>query len=550
MWWPAGWIGIRARSGSTDFAAARSGWLERDIGMIENRELSMDDYLAMLRRRLKVILIPALLAVLAGFLISFAFAPRYTSQSLILVETQKVPEGYVQPVVTQDITQRIATMQQQVLSTKQLQPMVERLGLAKGRSVEEAVDEIREEIRKNPLIESVSPDVTSGKPHRPGQNDIPGFYVNFTASNPQEAQQVCTELTSMLLAENLKTREQTAQSTTDFLVRQVDLAKHDLDSQDGKLAGFKKQYMGQLPGDEDNNIKLLAGLNSQLDAYTQALNRAEQDRAYAQSLLSQQLAAWSSSQTSMNPENLQKQLGELQSQLITLQARYTDDHPDVVKTKNDIAEVKRKLNEMNSAGAAGTENTEKGSASEPAEIKQLRLQIHQYDQSIAQATREQKLLQDQIHTYQGRLSLSPGVEEQYKALMRDYETAQKFYNDLLAKKNESEMQTDMERRQQGEQMSLLNPANLPDTPSFPNRLLFAGGGLAAGLSFGLGLAIWLEVRDKSIRDERDVLAALEMPMLVSVPWIEETSQRSGNGQPRSDSKAPLENKRETVEVKS
>jgi len=519
--------------------------------MIENRELSMDDYLAMLHRRLKVILMPTLLAPLAGFLISFAFASRYTSQSLILVETQKVPEGYVQPVVTEDITQRIATMQQQVLSQKQLQPMVERLGLAKGKSVEEAIEDIREEVRKNPLIEWVSPDVAAAKQHRPGQNDIPGFYVNYTASNPQEAQQVCTELTSMLLAENLKTREQVAQSTTDFLARQVDLAKHDLDNLDSKLAAFKKQYMGQLPGDEDNTVKLLAGLNSQLDAYTQGLNRAEQDRAYAQSLLSQQLAAWSSSQTSMNPENLQKQLAELQSQLITLQARYTDDHPDVVKTKNDIAEVKRKLNEMNSASTPGAENTDKGSASEPAEIKQLRLQIHQYDQSIAQAAREQKLLQDQIHTYQGRLSLSPGVEEQYKALMRDYETAQKFYNDLLAKKNESEMQTDMERRQQGEQMSLLNPANPPDSPSFPNRLLFAGGGLAAGLTFGVGLAIWLEMRDKSIRDEQDVLAALEMPTLVSVPWIGQgASERSGYGRSRRDSKGSLEDKREAVEVKS
>ena len=513
-----------------------------------NRELSMDDYLAILRRQRKILLIPLLLAPLAGFLISFAFPPKYTSQSLILVETQKVPEGYVQPVVTQDINQRIATMQQQVLSEKQLQPMVERLGLAKGKSVPQAVDEVREEIRKNPLIEPVSPDVAASRPHRPGQSDIPGFYVNYTASNPQEAQQVCTELTSMLLAENLKTREQVAQSTTDFLARQVELAKHDLDNQDGRLAAFKKQYLGQLPGDEDNNMKLLAGLNSQLDAYTQALNRAEQDRAYAQSLLSQQLAAWSSSQTSMNPENLQKQLAELQSQLITLQARYTDDHPDVVKAKNDIAELKRKLNEMNSASAAGAQNTDKGSASEPAEIKQLRLQIHQYDQAIAQSTREQKLLQDQIHTYQGRLSLSPGVEEQYKALMRDYETAQKFYNDLLAKKNESEMQTDMERRQQGEQMSLLNPATLPDAPSFPNRLLFAGGGLAAGLTLGFGLALWLEVRDKSIRDERDVLAALEMPTLVSVPWIDEQAL-SGNGY-SSPSSSKREDKREAVEVRN
>ena len=99
--------------------------------MIENRELTMDDYLAMVKRRLKVILIPALLAPLAGFLVSYAFSPKYTSQSLVLVEGQKVPDNYVQPVVTADFTQRLATMQQQVLAGNRLRPMVERLGIAK-----------------------------------------------------------------------------------------------------------------------------------------------------------------------------------------------------------------------------------------------------------------------------------------------------------------------------------------------------------------------------------------------------------------------------------
>src|SRR5579872_5924397 len=110
--------------------------------MIENRELTMDDYLAMLRRRMKVILIPALIAPIAGFLISYAFPPKYTSQSLVLIEEQKVPEGYVKPVVTEDITQRIATMQQQVLSRNRLQPMLEKLQI-KGRNVDDLIDDIR-----------------------------------------------------------------------------------------------------------------------------------------------------------------------------------------------------------------------------------------------------------------------------------------------------------------------------------------------------------------------------------------------------------------------
>src|SRR5436309_14607592 len=115
-------------------------------GMIENRELSMDDYLAMLRRRLKVILIPALLAPLAGFLISFAFPPKYTSQSLISVVEQKVPEGYVKPVVTEDVGQRIATTEHEVLSRNRLQPRIDSFGLAIRTSVDEAVDEIRSNI--------------------------------------------------------------------------------------------------------------------------------------------------------------------------------------------------------------------------------------------------------------------------------------------------------------------------------------------------------------------------------------------------------------------
>ena len=110
-----------------------------------------------------------------------------------------------------------------------------------------------------------------------------------------------------------------------------------LDDMDAKLAEFKKQHSGQLPTDQDANLKMLMTLTQQQDAFTQKENIAQQDKAYNQSQLSQQLAAWKSTQLSTNPETLQKQLSELQSQLISLRARYTDDHPDVVKTKADIA---------------------------------------------------------------------------------------------------------------------------------------------------------------------------------------------------------------------
>ena len=510
--------------------------------MTETRELTMDDYAAMMRRRLKVILIPALLAPLVGFAISFAFSPKYTSQSTILVEGQKVPEGYVAPVVTQDLSNRIATLQQRTLSAERLRPVIENLKLAQGNAVEGKIDEIRDNVHIDPVqAVSISP---NGGPRRT-EGEVPGFLLKYTAANAREAQAVCAGLSDIMIRENLKDRGDAAQNTTDFLSRQVDEDKRKLDEQDSKLADFKKRFMGQLPGDAENNMKYLMGLNSQLDANTQTLNRAQQDKAYAESMLATQLAAWQSSQNESNPQTLQQQLSSLQSQLVTLQSRYTDDYPEVVKTKRDIAEVQRQLSQINNAPAPTNTGNEKGNLQEPPEIRQLRLQIHQLQNQITTSTRDQQKIQESIKVFQGRVALSPAVEEQYKQLTRDNETMQKLYDDDLAKKRSSEKQTAMELEQQGEQMRVLNPADLPASPSFPNRFLFAGGGLVGGLAIGVGLAFWLEFRDQSVRTEQDVLAILELPVLSQVPWVGvETEEKNGSGK----KKRSKEEKTETVEV--
>ncbi len=507
---------------------------------MENRELTMDDYLAMVKRRLKVILIPALLAPIAGFLVSYAFPPKYSSQSLVLVEGQKVPDAYVTPVITSDFTQRLATMQQQVLAGNRLRPMIERLGIAKPGEEGAIIQEIRTNMSVQPVITDLSASSSApassssgkkGKSKKATGTSVPGFYVKYISSTPRRAQQICSELTGLLVEENLRTRAGVAQGTTDFLGRQVDDAKRDLDDQDGKLADFKRKYMGQLPGDSENNLRILMTANSQLDANTQTLNRAQQDKAYTESLLAQQLAAWKSQGSSNSPQTMEQQLNTLEAQLMQLQARYTDDHPDVIKTKADIAEVKKRLAEANQAASSATATTQKASASEPPEIRQLRLQVHQYENVITQATADQKRLQSQIQLYESRTAMSPAIEEQYKALTRDYDNAQSHYRDLLTKKNSSELASDMESQQEGELMHVLDPAGLPSDPTFPNRLYFAGGGLGAGLALGIGVAIWLELRDRSIRTEKDAAAAMDLPLLVSVPWVsdEDPVSLTGNG---------------------
>ena len=526
-----GWTGRHGRFGWIDFKALSLG---SEAGMdtkkmIQNRELNMDDYLAMFRRRARSILIPALFGPLLAYL---AFLPvkkfygKYTSQSVVLIESQKVPENMVQPVVSDDLTARIGMLRALATSDSEMHPVLQ--NLFPGKSSQE-IDAILEDMRSQPqLLGAPFSDlsqITGGSTRRrPGQQESPGFMVSYMSSNPRDAQRVCEALTSKIVQKNLEFIQASAKGTVDVLTQGLDDAKRRLDDMDAKLAEFKRQHSGQLPTDQDSNLKMLMALTQQQDAFNQKQNIAQQDKAYNESQLAQQLAAWKSTQSSTNPETLQKQLSDLQSQMISLRARYTDDYPDVVKTKADIAELKSRLAEINKASASATETDSKGSAMEPIEVRQIRQQLHKDDEEIALANREIKRLQSAVGQYESHLSLSPAVEEQYKALTRDYENAAKTYQDLLTKKATADLTAHMTNQAQGERMTEIQPASFPDAPSFPNLLMFIGGGLAAGLALGAGIAMWLELRDSSIRTEADAEAALELPMLVAVPWVGPASE--------------------------
>jgi uncharacterized protein involved in exopolysaccharide biosynthesis len=148
---------------------------------------------------------------------------------------------------------------------------------------------------------------------------------------------------------------------------------------------------------------------------------------------------------------------------------------------------------------------------------------------MAKATREQKQLGQMISVYQSRLTLSPKVEEEYKQLTRDNETASKIYDSLLLKKSDSEIQTGLEYREEGEQMRLLDAATLPGSPSFPVPWKFAFYGLGAGLGVGIGIALWLELRHRAVRNEVELPARLERPTLTPIPMSSPLPIEEQNG---------------------
>lgn len=473
------------------------------------REWSFDDYLAMIRGRWLLILVFAILGSGLSYGVSKFLPNRYQSQSQVLIQKPIVSTNFVKPVVDSDINERLTVMRQEFLSPPRLEPLIHQFGLY-PQEVKNTT-ELRNDIDIIPI-------------RAPGDDSAPvtGFFVRVTMETPQAAQDVCAAVTAMFVQESARQRQEQLDKTTKFLGQQIADAKAQLDAEDTKLAAFQGRHIGFLPDEEQTNVNVLGGLNAELEATTQALIHAQQDKTLAESMLAQQIAARRASQTGQNPDTFGEQLAALQTKLAELKSTYTDNYPDVINTKIQIEALKKKIAE--SDAKIGTPDATANPSIEPAQFTQLRAQIRVDEQTIAQKTKQQEQIQQQLKAYQERVQSSPTVAQEYKLLTRDHQTALEMYNDLLKKRADSAMATDLDTRQEGEQFDVLSAANLPSEPASPNRPLFALGGFGGGLALGIGLTVLLEMRDTSVRSERDVELLVQFPVLAVVPELKHASR--------------------------
>ena len=492
--------------------------------MLGHRTLKLEDYVSILKRRGWMILIPVIILPIVAFAATFLVAPQYLSQTLVIIEGQKVPDNYVKPVISSDLDSRLASMKEQILSRSSIQPIIERYNLYSGKSMsmDDRIDLARRSIEIKPIASEIA--------HSSG---LPGFFVSFKAGDAHTAQLVCGDITSLFLGENLRSREASAQGTTDFLKSQLADAKRNLDEHDAKLANFQRQYIGRLPGEEQPNVNMLTSLNTQLDAATQALSRMEQDKAYEEAMLAQQSQSFQSSSTAGlsqpgTPQTRELELQSLLSQEADLTSHYTADYPDVIAVKRKVADLRREIARTPTVTGAQV-SVAFPNRNDSMAVQQLRAQIHSADIGIQAKRKDQAQIQSQIGMYQSRIQSSPLVEQEYKELTRDYQTAQTFYDDLLTKMNQSKMATDLEKRQQGEQFRVMDEPNLPDAPFSPKRSVFVMGGLVGGFALGLLTVGLFEYSDTSLRNERDVWAFTKLPTLGVIAFSDVISDVAPQG---------------------
>lgn len=480
--------------------------------MIRNGEISMFEVKRILRKYWWILPLTLVSGGALGLGATMVLPKKFTSQSRVQVHEQSVSPDLVKPVLTEATNARLVSMQEAILSRTQLQAIIEKLGLYASDRGSAQMEDLVMRLRK--AIEVTPPETTLGVQSR----QLPGFYINVTFENPETAQRICSEITTKFMEQNAKYMNDKTTQAAEFLAGQADDAKRNLDETDAKLAEFKKKYMGSLPDQQQANLGQLQTLNSLLEANNQGISRAQQDKAMNESLLAAQVATWKATRSGeASAETLDQQLTTLQEQLTTLQARYTAEHPDVIKVKNQIEQLKKQMTDSPKSAATASAAADK---LEPPQIQQLRAKIKQDDLSIADLSKRQSQIQSQIGLLQSRLQLSPAVEQQFKELTRSYQSASDSYNELLKRLEQAKIAKDFTHEQQGEQFSMEDAPSLPMAPSFPKKPIFAGGGLAGGLALGFAVLYLLAALDSSMHSERDVEVCLKLPVLALVPSVD------------------------------
>jgi succinoglycan biosynthesis transport protein ExoP len=488
--------------------------------------LNLQQYVDVIRRRHMYFLIPFFLGWLVVWSVSWVLPPRYKSGTLILVEQPSMPKDYVTPNVSDDLQARVQSITQQILSRTRLLHIIDELKLYSQNKGSATPDELVEQMRKDIEIELV---------HDESKRTVTAFNIYYSARDPHVAQQVTSELSSLFISENLEQRQQESEDTTKFLEQQLETARQALAEQEEKVREYKDKHLGDLPSQLASNLQILTGLQSQLQTEEDALNADRQQNAYLQSMLEQSRSvqrAPKSDGTSapVGIPALDQQLDKLKAQLADLLSHYTDRHPDVRKVKDEIARVEKMrdqalVDQKTAAATTSASGNPPASTSydldsrEGAAAMQLQGQLKANQIDMATKERDVAALKAKIDDYQGRLNQEPVTEQQFADLTRGYEQSKANYDDLLKKKNSSQMATSMELLQQGEHFQMIDPPSLPLKPDFPNRLKFCGIGLGIGIALGGALAGGTEYLDDRLHNEKALKDLLPVSVIAEIPPI-------------------------------
>ena len=473
-----------------------------DFEADESAALQLEDIIEILERWKWWIVVCALLGAALGVGLCFVLPPKYESTTMILVEPQKIPEDFVRSTVNQKVDYQVNSLRKRVTGFTSLNQLIENLGVSRfdpdGTRTREAL--------MNQIRGSLSIKIDQGR------NSAPVFEIKYVSADPELAAEVARAVAELFISENIKDRTQQAESTSEFLDRELDRIRDEVSEQEKQLGICRAERMGSLPEQLDTNLRALDRLSFELTNNLEAQAAVSQRIALLRRQADGTVAGVPGTSA---PSNLTEALADVRQRLFDAERVYTHEHPNVQHLKAQIERLETEIAEAPPAerGRSGPLVTDLRAIALLRELETARLDLS------ARKRREERI-HSEIEALQAKVDDTPIHEQELRNMTRDYANLTATYHTLLSKKYEAAISRNLEHAQKGQQFKLLRPARVPATPSWPDPLILLPAGGVLGLAVVLALIVIAEIRHPAFRSVGRLTRVIGLPVFASIPRID------------------------------
>jgi polysaccharide chain length determinant protein (PEP-CTERM system associated) len=477
------------------------------------------DYLAILVRRKWWVILPFLFLLLPLVFLIHQLPDVYISEAAILVEPREVPNDFVRNLVSTSPEQRLAAIQQEILSRQNLLRIInefsEDLDNLEHLPIDRQIDAMRKQI-------SLGPSAALHKRNDPGFS----FRIAYQSQDPVLAQRVVNRLSTLFIEYDNRSREVQVYGTREFLESELQRIARQLDETDSRLRQIRDQYRHELPGQLQGNLINFDQLQNQKKANREALDRYNSLRLSLQRQITETPAVLSQTVPAARGGNFGQhtafnEYSQKVSQLRELSTRYTEHHPDIRRLKAEIEQLRAALPPETVAQPDGV-------VTQPNPVHvNLTRQLEEVETEIQIRQREDRRLDGEIQKFELRIRNSPHAEQAIAPLERTRGELARQYQDLNSKLAQTLLSQSLEAQQKGDRFVVYEPANLPRSPSMPNRLFLVATVSFLSLGMALGTALAVDFTSQKLWTQSEVERLLGVPVLVEIPEIltEEESRR-------------------------
>jgi uncharacterized protein involved in exopolysaccharide biosynthesis len=494
------------------------------------------------RRHAAWILGPLFAGLVISTVVAFAVPNTYISTATLQITPKQISESIVKTTITQELTERISQMQQVILSRDSLSSIITdpKLDLYKSQRASSPLEDVIENMRNN--------DIRIQMTSVPGETRASVFSISFSYPDRVKAHDTVVTLITKFEDANQSSQTNTQHIVGSFVQDELSDAKKKLDQVDQELTNFRAQNAGKLPEQETLNMAQMTALQQRLSAINDSLNREAQERVQidarlatlqSQRALSDSLDQETQISAPVLRQNqrlldLNKQISETEAALTRLKKIYQPNYPDIRDAQANLEDLKKQRDELEKQQdqelAKPPEPVKKVTNYARAEaISNLEGQISQtkalgksLEMQVANERKEQQDATKQLETFQTRLAATSGIEAKYAELMHEAQDAREKYQSLQTTQQLTDQNRDLLSRKAGENLDVLDNASLPLKPAKPNRWMIVGAGTGIAFVLGLALAGLQEAKDTSLKNLKDVRAYTNLPVLSSIPLLENT----------------------------